>query len=252
MQKILIFVIYMLVAFFPVSLQAQDSLYMKANEAYQSEKYDSAIDLYQQILAKGYEAADVYFNLGNAYYKTHSLSQAILHYERAKLLDPRDEDIKYNLELARSLVVDKLETIPDFFLKSWYHKIVRILKLVSWAFISIFIFLAALIFFLVYFFSKKFSLKKISFWLAALFLLFAILTYTFSYQHKQLLLAHDQAIVTAPSLTAKSTPDENGTDLFVIHEGLKVTVEDEVGEWREIKLSDGNKGWVRAASIEQI
>lgn len=252
MQKVLIFVIFMLVSFFAESLQAQDSLYRKANEAYQSEKYDSAIDLYQQILDKGYESADVYFNLGNAYYKTHNLSQAILHYERAKLLDPGDEDIKYNLELARSLVVDKLETIPDFFLKSWYYKIVRILKPDDWAIISIFIFLTALVLFLVYFFTKKFLLKKVSFWLAALSLLLAIFTYTFSYQHKQLLTAHDQAIVTAPSLTAKSTPDENGTDLFVIHEGLKVTVEDEVGEWREIKLSDGNKGWVRAGSIELI
>ena len=182
----------------------------------------------------------------------HNIGKAILNYEKAKLLDPKDEDIQFNLELANSLIVDKIDEIPVFPLKLWFNNLILIFSSNIWAILSIISFVIFLIALLIYLFAKTILLKKISFWIGALLLIVSISTCIFSYHNKKLLTKHEYAIVLSPSLTAKSTPDENGTDLFVIHEGLKVKVEDKLGEWCEIKLSDGNKGWVKTGNLENI
>lgn len=229
-----------------------DSLFLSANQHYSNNEFEVAIAKYEQIIAKGYESSELYFNLGNAYYKTRNIGKAIVNYERAKLLNPKNEDILFNLELANSLIVDKIDEIPTFPLKLWIRNIVLFLPSDTWAIISIFSFIILLLALLLYLFAKTVLLKKVSFWLGILFFISSILSFIFSFQHKELLTKRDYAIVINPSLTAKSTPDMNGTDLFVIHEGLKVKIEDLLGEWCEIKLSDGNKGWVRITSIEKI
>ena len=250
MTKTALIFIFLLSSYFGYS--NTDSLFVKANQYYSNNEFELAIKKYEQIISNGYEAPELYFNLGNAYYKMHNIGKAILNYEKAKLLDPKDEDIQFNLELANSLIVDKIDEIPVFPLKLWFNNLILIFSSNIWAILSIISFVIFLIALLIYLFAKTILLKKISFWIGALLLIVSISTCIFSYHNKKLLTKHEYAIVLSPSLTAKSTPDENGTDLFVIHEGLKVKVEDKLGEWCEIKLSDGNKGWVKTERLENI
>ena len=229
-----------------------DTLFKQANIHYKNNEFETAIEKYEQIALAGYESAEVYYNLGNAYFKTRVTGKAILNYERAKLLDPKNEDIQFNLDLANSYIVDKIEKIPVSPFKLWFNGLIRIFSSNNWAIISVVMFVLFLGFLLMYLFTGRISVKKISFWIAVLFIIISIISFGFSAQHKKLLTKRDFAIVMNPSVTAKSTPDNNSADLFVIHEGLKVKIEDKLGEWCEIKLSDGNKGWVEASAIGRI
>ena len=224
----------------------------KGNQQYVNGEFEAAIETYESVLDSGYEAAELYFNLGNAYFKSHKLTPAILNYERATLLSPNDEDIAYNLELARTYVVDKIDVLPQFFLKEWYTRLVRILNPNSWAYISIITFILFLLIFSVYLFIYRYKAKRIAFWFSLLLLIISIATYIFSYHHNKITTSHDKAIVFSPSVTVKSSPDESGTDLFLIHEGTRVTIEDTLGIWAEIKLEDGNKGWLHSSDIQKI
>jgi tetratricopeptide (TPR) repeat protein len=223
-----------------------------ANQAYTNGDYTQAIDHYEMILEHGYESAALYYNLGNAYYKQNIIDKAILNYERALLLKPNDEDIKYNLEMANRLTVDRIEKLPEFFLDVWFRNSINWFSSNQWAIISISAFVLALIFISIYLYTRKYGIKKLSFWLGLALVLVTIFSLIFSYQQKKKIIIKDTAIVMSPSVTVKSSPDLSGTDLFVIHEGTKVWLQDEVGEWKEIKLSDGSKGWLRTDDIEEI
>ncbi len=236
------------------SARSQDlySLIEKGNQQYINEEFELAIETYESVLDSGYEAAELYFNLGNAYFKSHKLTPAILNYERAALLSPNDEDIAFNLELARTYVIDKIDILPQFFLREWYIHLIRILHSDNWAYISIFTFVLTLSIFSVYLFIRRYRIKRIAFWFSLLLLFTSILTFVFSYHQNRITTSHDKAIVFSPSVTVKSAPDESGTDLFLLHEGTRVTIEDTLGIWTEIKLEDGNKGWLQTLDIRKI
>lgn len=236
------------------TLPAQDiyTLVEAGNQQYINEEFESAIHTYESVLDSGYEAAELYFNLGNAYFKSHKLTPAILNYERAALLSPNDEDIAFNLDLARTYVIDKIDVLPQFFLKQWYTRLVRTLNPTIWAFISVITFVLFLLLFSIYLFTHRYRIKRVAFWFSLLILVISVSTFTFSYQHKKIATSHDAAIVFSPFVTVKSSPDESGTDLFLIHEGTKVFIEDTLGLWTEIKLEDGTKGWLQASDIRKI
>ena len=233
-------------------LAGTDSLLIKGNDYYKAGNYEKATRSYETIIDSGYESAFLYFNLGNAYYKSGKLAKAILNYERAKKLAPYNEDIAYNLDMAKSFVIDKLEEISPVFFRSWYTNIVLFISSDAWAYLSLICFIGGLLLMLLYFFTRKLSLKKSGFWFGVLLLLIAVGSFQFSKQNKKIMTSHDWAIIMSPSVTGKTTPDAGGKDFFVLHEGTKVNVEDKIGEWVEIKLSDGNKGWVQAEAVEVI
>lgn len=250
MKRFIIFII----VFAGLTAQAQDlsPIIENGNQHYVDGRFEEAIHTYESILDSGYEAPELYFNLGNAYFKSHKLTPAILNYERAILLAPNDEDIAYNLDLARSYVLDKIDLLPQLFLKDWHLAIVRLLNSDNWAYVSIISFILFLFLFSLYLFKQGYRIKRVAFWLGLLLLFVSISGYVFSFHHKQLITSHDKAIVFSPSVTVKSSPDESGTDLFLIHEGTKVMIEDTLGIWTEIKLEDGNKGWIYSSDIEKI
>ncbi len=239
---------------FARSTSGQDiyPLVEEGNQQYINEEFEAAIQTYESVLDSGYEAAELYFNLGNAYFKSHKLTPAILNYERAALLAPNDEDITYNLELARTYVVDKVDILPRFFLREWYTRLIRLLQPDNWAYISIITFVLSLSIFSVYLFIRRYRIKRIAFWFSLLLLFVSVSTFTFSYHHNRITTSHDQAIVFSPSVTVKSAPDESGTDLFLIHEGTRVSIEDTLGIWTEVMLEDGNKGWLLTSDIRKI
>ncbi|MFO7829293.1 MAG: tetratricopeptide repeat protein [Bacteroidales bacterium] len=252
MKKILILILLSITSVLFVNANQAKQMLDSANQAYVDGNYTIAIDTYEKVLELGYESAALYYNLGNAYYKQNIIDQAILNYERALLLKPNDEDIIYNLEMANRLIVDRIEKLPVFFITNWIKNMINLFSSDLWAIISIISFLAALFFISIYMYTRWYGVKKTAFWLGFATILICISSFIFSYKQKQKIVDNTTAIVMSPSVTVKSSPDISGTDLFVIHEGTKVWIQDKIGIWKQIRLSDGSKGWLKTESIEEI
>jgi tetratricopeptide (TPR) repeat protein len=234
------------------SKDLQDIL-QAGNQYYLDGKYEMAVQSYQSIIDSGYASAELYYNLGNAYYKSHDITMALVNYERARILKPNDPEINHNLEIAREFVVDRIEVLPEFFLRRAYVGFVKIFDADIWALISVIAFGFALSLFLAYLFLNQLFFRKVSFWTGILFIVVAAFTFLFAFQQNNLVTKHNQAIILTPSVTIKSSPDEvSGTDLFLLHEGTKVTISDELGEWREVVLSDGNSGWLKETDLIRL
>ena len=251
MKKIVPIIIGILFAF-PAFADSNQAILEIANKNYSDGEYEAAIANYEKVIETGYESATLYYNLGNAYYKTGELAPAILFYEKAHLLAPNDEDINFNLELANSHVVDKLETIPAFFLSKWIDSLSTQLSSNNWAIISMITFGIGLILFLIYLYISIPLVKRFAFYFSILLIVGTIVSFSFSSKEDNKLSAHDSAIIFSPSVTVKSSPDESGTDLFLLHEGTKVQLNDSLGTWVEIALSDGNEGWILKEAIRVI
>lgn len=246
-QIILIFSVFCI-----LPLMAQQGLVDQGNDFYQQEKYAEAVAMYDSVITTGYTSAEVYYNLGNAHYKMGHVSYSILYYERALQLSPNDKDIAYNLELVQQHVVDEIDEVDQFFLKKFFRNIRVTQSSDTWARICIVAFVLMLIMLLFFFLSRRTVLKRIGFYFAILALVVCFTTLNFSFIGKKEITSHDAAIVFSPTVTVKSSPNESGTKIFVLHEGTKVQIVDRLGEWVEIMLSDGNKGWMKAETIEEI
>lgn len=229
-----------------------DEAFETANDLYAGGYYEEAILRYEKIIDEGFQSAGLYYNLGNAYYRSNKIAGAILNYERAALLSPGDEDIKFNLSLARAHVRDRIEELPDFFLNRWWKSIRDMYSAGSWAIFSVVTFITFLLLLTGFLMSAPVSVKKTFFWLAVCILLISMLSFSLGLDRRNYMRNHSGAVVFAPVVSVKSSPDINSTELFIIHEGSKVWVEDSIGEWRAIRLSDGNKGWLHNDAIEMI
>lgn len=224
----------------------------KGVSLYSDGDYNGAIEEWEKLVYSGYISYDLYYNLGNANFKDGSMPGAILYYEKALLLRPFNEDVKYNLEIARSYITDSFESLPELFLLRWYKMMSLIFHSNTWAIISLVAFVASLAFILLYLFSVRIGIKKISFLTGLLMLIISLSAISLSYQNSVLTRKKQNAIIFAPAVTGKSSPDESGKDLFLIHEGTKVRIEDELGGWYEVRLSDGNVGWIPGESLTKV
>lgn len=230
----------------------EDVTKAEGDSAYMRDDYASAIQVYEVLLSKG-EAADLYYNLGNSYYKAGEIARAILNYERALLLQPGNGDIRANLEIARSKTIDKVEPVPEIFFVSWTKSLINSMSVDSWAVCGIVCFLLLIVSLYFFIFSKQTGLKKVGFICGIIFLVVTIVANVFAGQQKDELVNRNSAIVINPSVTVRSTPSESGTSLFILHEGHKVDVKDSsMKDWKEIRLEDGKVGWVPASAIEVI
>ena len=224
----------------------------EGDSAYMQNDYASAIQIYENLLKKG-EAAEIYYNLGNSYYKADDIAKAILNYERALLLQPGNADIRANLEVARSKTIDKVVPTPEIFFVSWTKSLINSLSIDVWAKLGVVFFILLIVSLYLFFFSKQIVWKKTGFIAGMAFLVLVILSNVFAAQQKRELENRDAAIVLSPSVTVRSTPSESGTSLFILHEGHKVEVKDNsMREWKEIRLEDGKVGWVPSSAIEVI
>ena len=228
------------------------NLLSQANEAYSREDYKKAAELYEKMLQEEGISSDLYYNLGNAYYKDKQYPKAILNYERALLLSPGNEDARFNLEMANSRITDKIEPVGVFFLTVWTQNLINTLSSNSWAILGIVSFLLFIVGIYLYFFTRNVLLRKIGFFAGLLLLLVSIFSNDFASVQKDKMTERKEAIIFAPTITIKSAPAESGTDLFVLHEGTKVKLLDKVGEWSEILLADGNRGWIPTDQLEVI
>ena len=232
-----------------LNVYAQEEDIRKAETAYAAEQYSQAIETYESLLKNYGASCEIYYNLGNAYYKTGKIAQAILNYERALLIKPGDNDIRFNLELTRQQIVDKIEPLQEFFLKKWIRSAQNLIGVDAWAMVGIVGFVLFICCLVLYFFSKWMYLKKMGFYVGVLLLITVITANIFAYNQKNELENRRGAIVITPTVTAKSSPDNSGTDLFLLHEGTKVFIRNSVGDWNEITLEDGNIGWINKKDI---
>ena len=223
-----------------------------ANASYASEKYDEAIRQYETLIEQGYTSVNLEYNLGNAYFRMRQLGPAILHYERALRMDPSNGDVRHNLEFAKSQTVDKIEDASELFLTRWWRALRNRLSTDGWAVLAVLTFLLVLGCLACYFFVRRLAVRKAGFSLAVVSLLVSLLAFVMATQSRSWELQSGEAVIFAPTVTLKSTPDESGTDLFILHEGTKVSLKSELGEWMEVQTEDGNTGWLPIVALERI
>lgn len=236
----------------PTLLFAQADIQKEAAQAYEKGDFTKATELYQSLADEKYQSADLYLNLGNAYYKSGNIAKAILNYERGLLIAPGDADLKTNLEISRLKTVDKIEPVGEIFLNRWIDSVRNLYSSNQWAIIAVVSFILLLGCFALYFIGGKIWMKKVAFFAALLLILTTIFANLSSAEQKRKMVNHDHAIIFTQSVTAKSTPSESGTDLFVLHEGAKVKLKSKVGNWNEVELADGNVGWIPSDKLEII
>lgn len=227
-------------------------LWDAANTAYINGRYAEAAAGYQRILAEGFYSAKLYYNLANALFKSGQTGRAILFYHRALRLDPGNEDIRYNLRIAEQSTKDRIEAVPEFFLRTWLRTLRHTLSGTAWSVLSLGALAAMLALVLFYLLARRITVRKAGFYGMLAALLLFVVTTAFAVAQRRELLDARGAIVTASAAVVKSSPDRGATDLFVLHEGTMVRITGSLGEWREIVIADGNKGWIEAIRIEGI
>ena len=228
-----------------------DSFFMTGNKFYQDGDFESAVVEYEKIIQRGYENWQAYYNLGNAYYKLGETGKAILNYERAKRLNPKNEDIVYNLQLVNLQIADRIQKIPEFFLTAWIFQIANLLALPAWGTIFLIFYIAIIALFILrmllnnFRFARTFSVSLILIILlcsvSGILVLRIYESETFSY-----------AVVLTDKVDVKSAPDDSATDVFTLHEGVKVEIKDASLHWVKIRLADGKIGWLNQGQIERI
>lgn len=227
------------------------NLYAEGNLLYQREKYEEAIDCYRQILALPYEAWEVYYNIGNAYFKTGAYSRAILSYERADRLKPGQPDIRQNLALCRTKITDEREALPSFFLQDFWRRIVHALPADVWAGGLLGLTAGLLLCLVCYFLSRSYSLRRATFYGAILLAVAAFIALMACLSARNARYK-PEAIIMVPQSEIKARPEASAETRYLLHEGNKVEVLDEIAPYCKIKMSDGNQGWIPAADIEKI
>ena len=230
-----------------------DSLWNDANAAYAEGRWDAAVSGYEMISDMGLESAALYCNTGNAYAKSGNVPMAILNYERALKADPSYEAAAYNLELMNTRIQDRIDPVPEFFLKKWLSAISYIMNSDAWAIVSLVLLGLTLAMFLLFLLAPSVAGRRTGFFIGLVLLVFMSFALGFSISQKKTYMNADKAIVMRPVVSVKSSPStESSKDLFILHEGTKVTVLDQVGTWNNISLADGRQGWLPASDMERI
>ncbi len=252
MKRISIIALIMLLMLPVASAQTPEVRFSEANDLYTSGDFSGAAALYRKLYEEGLRSDYLFYNAGNAYFKSGDVASAILFFERARLISPADEDINYNLQIARSRVSDRFEEIPPLFFVRWFDFVSLLTTTNRWAIIAITLFILSLttgIFFLT---KSRANGRILTFWLSVAALILTLISLSLAMRNNSLVNRNSKAVVMCSILTGKSAPGEGGSELFVIHSGTTVTVEESLGEYSEIRLPDGTKGWIKADCIEKI
>ena len=242
----------------PMGLQAQalsypDSLWNAGVEAYTNGDYASALKDWQDVQATGLMSKELYYNLGNAYFKDGQIAPAVLWYERALRLDPSDDDVRYNLEYARALTQDRIDEVPELFFKQWGRAICYLLPSNAWAVIGLIFLAITVTLVLLFLLGSTPGRRKMGFFAAIVTCLIALLGWQFAQWQRQEAQRQDLAIVMRPVSSVKSSPSPSGAkDLFILHEGTRVRILDNVSGYSQIEIADGRQGWIPVGEIEVI
>lgn len=235
-----------------VAVVDNEQVWDEANTAYVNANFQRAVELYHSIESQGLASAKLYYNMGNAYFKMDDMGHAILYYNKALRLAPGDQDIRYNLDVANSYTKDRIQVVPELFLTRWVRSVRQTISGNAWAVLSLVLFAAMLVAVMAYMLVNNLLFRKIGFFAAIVSLLLFIITTSFAVTERRHATSPNEAIVMRASVSVKAAPEKNATDMFVLHEGTKVRVGNQIDGWIEVTIADGNKGWLEARTIEMI
>lgn len=251
MKRIILLIILLCPSLLKGSSPAQE-LFDKANQYYREGRYEEAIDAYTKLISDNHIRYEVYFNLANSHFKAGQLGPAILNYERARLLAPLDDDIRYNLRMAYSKTVDKIDPIPLLFYQRWWQGWLSVMSPSNWAIIAVILTWITAAAGVLYLYASSVTRKRNAFFLTLTLLFFTIFTYYTSWSSNNMIRGQQTAIVMSPSAYAKSSPAEKSTNLFLLHEGTRVDVLQQLKGWMQVRIANGTTGWMETGSLELI
>jgi tetratricopeptide (TPR) repeat protein len=223
-----------------------------AEKAYDDKKYKEAILHYETLISEGFNSYELYFNLGNAYYRNNEIGKAIYNYERAKKIEPNDEDIKINLAKANAKTIDQIDTKENFFISAVKTNLLATLSTTSWALATITLLSFAACMFFVFRYSSSIAVKRISFISACITLIGFILAYLLGYSALQSKHDNKFGVIVVREVKILNEPTQTAVSKFTLHEGTKIRVVDSNGDWLLIKLDNGNEGWVKMKDVGVI
>ncbi len=229
-----------------------ETIFEKANELYNQEKYQEAITAYLSIIEQGQASESVYYNLGNAYYKMSNIGPSIFYYEKALTLAPNDADIKNNLAFAKNATVDAIDIMPESIVTRIFNGLVNLFSFDTWAWISILGIILFVILFILYYYAQLSTKKRLFFITSWIAFSIALGSVFLAFKQHDLVTNTQYAIVFAQETTIKSEPNLRSEVIFELHEGTKVEIKEAVNDWRKIKLADGKIGWIPVADIKVL
>ncbi|PJA07442.1 MAG: hypothetical protein COX70_06595 [Flavobacteriales bacterium CG_4_10_14_0_2_um_filter_32_8] len=249
-SSIKLLIIFLL--FSTASFAAVSEDFTIANKLYSEKKYEEAIKQYESIITADNQSTDIYYNLGNAYYKTNNIPSAILNYERALKLQPDNEDALFNLAMVNKLTVDKIDRLPELFIENSWSNLITSRTVDNWAYSCIGLLFLSLLFFVGYLITRIVIIKKTNFYAGVLFFGLSMFCFLLAFQHNKIIKESSEAIIFISTTTIQSEPNENSEKLFTLHEGTKVKLLEESNAWSKIKLPNGNVGWIASKEIKNI
>jgi len=249
MRVLLLYLILIQPGLLPAST---DSLYMAAISSYEEGRYEQSLQQFREVLSRGVESPLLYYNAGNAAYRSNHLGYSILYYEKALKLAPGFEEAKVNLNFVNQFRSDRFEEVPEMFVRKWIRTLVRSLPERAWAMISLVLFFLILLGTSIYIFARRIGFKKAGFFSALVALIFFTISILSTVAQHRNILRSESGIILAPSVIVKSSPSESGNDLFILHEGTKIVIEDEVSDWWSIRIIDGRTGWIPSEAFLSI
>jgi len=252
MHRTLLGILLVLCAWAPAAAQTPEQLFQEGNALYQQGKLQDALQRYRTILDRGYVSGELCYNIGNVYYRTGRIAEAILFYERARRRMPQDEDLRHNLQMANLLITDRIEPTPRLFIWDFWDDIKNTFSAAGIIWTSYLAYLLALASVASFFLVRTFRLRRLTLLSTLLWTVLLVLGIVIAVAKISDMTRTDEAIIMEQVVTVKNSPDERASDAFVLHSGTKVRMTDQVADWVEIHLADGKVGWVARTALETI
>lgn len=228
------------------------ALFEQGNDLYQKEQYEQAAAKYEQVLKQGFVSDEVYFNLGNAYYKLNKVAPSIYNFEKAKQLNPTCNSIENNLDFSRQLAIDEFDGVPRVGMDKFLYDTTSIFHFNTWAGIAVFMAFIFLIAFAGFYFMHSNVAKRIFFGLMILSILILIASLLSANFQKNYRDTNKSAIVFAVVTAVHAEPKSTAAEITVIHEGAKVQIIENLDSWKKVILPNGVQGWMQKTALKEL
>ncbi len=252
MKKVKFFLFILFISTQLLAANAEQDLFSSANENYEAGDFKSAIEQYEELLEEGFQSAELHYNLGNSYFRLNDLGYAVLHLEKAALLAPRNKDIEYNLQVVRSNLPDQIEVISEFFVTRWWKNLQTMFGPRGWGIIGLIFLWAGIAGLVIWFRGSNRQLRKRGFVIGLSLLILSIFPFALGFSASKNIKNSKRAVITIAQIDLKSAPDEDSENILELHAGTSLSILDEIGDWKKIRLSNGEEGWLETAVLEKI